>query len=81
VSDTGDAANFVALARGHGHAISNGSTFAPPAIAGFDGSKCSRNSRFWTSARKNEGILQAITLPKGDVEKGIAEIAHFYPSA
>jgi hypothetical protein len=25
-------------------------------------------------ARKNEGILQAINLPKGDVEKGIAGV-------
>jgi hypothetical protein len=35
----------------HGRAISNGCTFAPPAIRGFDGSKCSRSSRFLTSAR------------------------------
>ena len=34
-----------------GRAISNGCTFAPPAIRGFDGSMCSRSSRFWTSAR------------------------------
>src|SRR2546421_12406221 len=34
-----------------GRAMSNGCTFAPPAIRGFDGSKCSRSSRFWTSAR------------------------------
>jgi hypothetical protein len=34
-----------------GCAMSNGRTFAPPAIRGFDGSKCSRSSRFWTSAR------------------------------
>ncbi len=33
-----------------GRAISNGCTFAPPAIRGLDGSKCSRSSRFWTSA-------------------------------
>jgi hypothetical protein len=32
-------------------AMSSGRTFAPPAIRGFDGSKCSRSSRFWTSAR------------------------------
>jgi hypothetical protein len=35
----------------HGRAMSNGCTFAPPAIRGFDGSKCSRSSRFLTSAR------------------------------
>ena len=29
-------------------AKSNGRTFVPPAIRGFDGSKCSRSSRFWT---------------------------------
>jgi len=34
-----------------GRAMSNGCTFAPPAIRGFDGSKCSRCSRFWTSPR------------------------------
>jgi hypothetical protein len=34
-----------------GRSISNGCTFAPPAIRGLDGSKCSRSSRFWTSAR------------------------------
>jgi hypothetical protein len=32
-------------------AISSGCKFAPPAVRGFDGSKCSRSSRFWTSAR------------------------------
>src|SRR5882762_6680243 len=35
----------------HGRAISNGCTFAPPAIRGFDGSKRSRISRFLTRAR------------------------------
>ncbi len=34
-----------------GRAMSNGCTFAPPAIRGFDGSKCSCSSRFRTSAR------------------------------
>src|SRR6476620_8708431 len=32
-----------------GRPASNGSTSAPPAMSGFDGSKCSRNSRFRTS--------------------------------
>src|SRR5262245_27001633 len=34
-----------------GRAMRNDCTFAPPAIRGFDGSKCSRSSRFRTSAR------------------------------
>jgi len=57
-----------------GRAMSNGCTFAPPAIRGFDGSMCSCRSRFWTSARDNKGVLQAFSLPECDVEKCIAEI-------
>jgi len=34
-----------------GRAMSNGCTFSPPAIRGFDGSKRSRTSRFFTSER------------------------------
>src|SRR6266404_9125054 len=34
-----------------GRAMSNGCTFSPPAIRGFDGSKRSRTSRFLTSER------------------------------
>ena len=34
-----------------GRAMSNGCTFSPPVINGFDGSKRSRSSRFLTSAR------------------------------
>ena len=37
--------------RGQGRAMSNGCTFAPPAMRGFDGSKCSRSSRVRTRAR------------------------------
>jgi hypothetical protein len=35
--------------------MSNGCTFAPLAIRGFDGSTCSRGSRFRTSARATTG--------------------------
>ena len=35
--------------------MSNGCTFAPPAIRGFDGSTCSRSSGFRTSARATTG--------------------------
>jgi hypothetical protein len=54
----------------HGRAISNGSTFAPPAIAGFDGSKCSRNSRFLTRARaKTKASFRPLTCRRATLKK------------
>ena len=45
-----------------GRAMSNGCTFSPPAIRGFDGSKRSRTSRFLTSERATTKVLQAFSL-------------------
>jgi hypothetical protein len=53
-----------------GCAMSNACTFAPPAIRGFDGSKCSRSSRFSTSARATSNasfrflVCRSATLKK-----------------
>jgi hypothetical protein len=41
---------------------SNGSTFAPPASKGFDGSKCSRNSRVRTSERAMRNAFFKLTV-------------------
>ena len=58
-----------------GRATSNGCTYSPPAMRGFDGSKRSRIVD--EQARHNKGVLQACSLPECDIEKGIAEIGPF----
>ena len=51
--------------RAQRRATSNGSTFAPPVMREFEGSKCSRSSD--KRARIETRILQAYDLPERDV--------------
>ncbi len=44
-----------------GRGTSNGCTFAPPAMTGFDGSKCSRSSRFRTIERASRNASFRLT--------------------
>jgi hypothetical protein len=63
--------------------MSNGCTFAPPAIRGFDGSMLAQFPLPDERARNDKNILHAFSLTECDIEKGIAEISPlgFVPAA
>src|SRR5213080_5003183 len=61
-----------------GREMSNGCTFSPPAIRGFDGSKRSRISRFLTSERAiTKASFRLLACRSAILKKSVAEIGPF----